>query len=322
MLARKSFVAIAALVAFTGSAAAGEWPDKPVRIIFPYAAGGAADVTARLIARRLSYRFGQPFIVENRPGANGVLATNTVARSAPDGYTLLWAVTPQIAIAPAMTKVPYDPNRDFVPISAVCTNRFALLVNAGVPVRTVPEFVAYARAQPKGFTYAEGGAGSITHLSMVLLLNRAGLNGTNVTYKSTMLALTDVMAGHLPAMFGVFGDALSQANSGAVRLIAVSSEQRSAQAPDVPTVAESGFPGFKTMSWWGLMARVGTPKDIVDRIAAEVRGAPRDAETVERLTALGVDPLGNSPDEFSAMVRADIELWAHAVELAGLHAPE
>jgi len=320
MLARRHFVAIAVLVAFTGSASAGEWPDKPVRIIYPYAAGSSGDITARLIARRLSDRLGQAFIVENRVGANGVIAANAVAHSAPDGYTLLWAITPQIAISPVMTKVPYDSNRDFVPISAVCTNRFALVVNGKVPVRTLPEFIAYVRAQPHGFTYAEGGAGSIAHLSMVLLLNRAGLSGTNVSYKGNQPALTDVMAGHLPAMFAVFGDALSQANGGAIRLLAVSSEQRSTQAPDVPTIAESGFPGFRTMSWWGLMAPAGTPKSIVDRIAAEVRDATRDAEIVERLTTFGVDPVGNSPAEFSAMVRADMELWANAVKLAGLQA--
>src|ERR1041384_8766644 len=163
MLARRHFVALAALAAFAQPAASGEWPDRPVRIIFPYAAGSTGDATARLIARRLSDRFGQPFVVENRVGANGVIGTEAVAGSAPDGYTLLWAVTPQIAIAPVMAKVPYNPVTDFVPISAVSTNRFALLVNAKVPVRTVPDFVEYAKAQTQGFTYAEGGAGSITH---------------------------------------------------------------------------------------------------------------------------------------------------------------
>jgi tripartite-type tricarboxylate transporter receptor subunit TctC len=320
MLVRKPFAAVAALVAFMGSAVAAEWPDRPVKIIFPYAAGSTGDATARLIARRLSDRFGQAFIVENRVGANGVIGTEFVAGSAPDGYTLLWAVTPQIAIAPAMAKVPYDPATDFVPISVVSTNRFALLVNAKVPVRTVPDFVEYAKAQTKGFTYAEGGAGSITHLSMVLFLNRVGLKGINVTYKGTQPALTDVVAGHLPAMFALFGDALLQAQNGAIRLLAVSSEQRSVQAPDVPTVAESGFPGFTATSWWGLMAPAGTPKAAVDRIAAEVGKATKDKKIREQLTAFGVDPLGNSPAEFSAMIASDIELWAGAVKLAGLQA--
>ena len=184
MFARRQFVLMAALVAFTGPAGADGWPERPVRIIFPYAAGSTGDATARLIARRLSDRFGQPFIVENRVGANGVIGVEAVARSAPDGYTLLWAVTPQITISPIMTKVPYTAT-DFVPISAVSTNRFALLVNAKVPVKTVSEFIEYVRDQRKGFTYAEGGAGSITHLSMVLFLSRAGLNGTNVSYKGT-----------------------------------------------------------------------------------------------------------------------------------------
>jgi tripartite-type tricarboxylate transporter receptor subunit TctC len=320
MFARRQFVLMAALVAFTGSAGADGWPERPVRIIFPYAAGSTGDATARLIARRLSDRFGQPFIVENRVGANGVIGVEAVARSAPDGYTLLWAVTPQITISPMMTKVPYNPATDFVPISAVSTNRFALLVNAKVPVKTVSEFIEYVRDQRKGFTYAEGGAGSITHLSMVLFLSRAGLNGTNVSYKGTGPALTDVVAGHLPAMFALFGDALSQAESGAIRLLAVSSEQRSAQAPDVPTIAESGFPGFKTTSWWGLMAPAGTPKPIVDRIAAEVGKATKDPKLVEQLTTFGVDPVGNSPAQFSAMIVADTKLWAEALKVAGLQA--
>jgi tripartite-type tricarboxylate transporter receptor subunit TctC len=318
MLARMQFVALVALVAFTGSVEAGEWPERPVKIIYPYAAGGAGDATARLIARRLSEKFGQPFIVENRAGANGIIATEAVARSAPDGYTLLWAITPQIAISPVMTKVPYDPRANFVPISAICTNRFALAVNANMSARTVSEFLDYVRAQSNGFAYAEGGAGSITHLSMVLFLNRAGLKGTNVSYKNTVSALTDVVAGHLPAMFAVFGDTLPQAESGAIRLLAVSSQKRAARAPDVPTIAESGFPGFETMSWWGLMAPANTPKPIVERIAAEIGRAIKDPKIVEQLTAFGVDPVGNSPAEFSAMISADIELWGRAVKIAGL----
>jgi tripartite-type tricarboxylate transporter receptor subunit TctC len=300
--------------------AAAGWPDRPVRIIFPYAAGSTGDTTARLIAQRLSDALGQPFVVENRLGANGVIGSEAVARSAPDGYTLLWAITPQMAISPVMTKVPYDPLKDFAPISAVSTNRFALVVNPKVPAKTVAEFVDYVRAQPQGFTYAEGGAGSITHLSMVLFLNQAGLKGINVSYKGTAPALTDVIAGHLPAMFALFGDAFAQTGSGAVRMLAVSSEQRSAEAPNVPTIAESGFPGFSTTSWWGLMAPAGTPKPILNRIAAEVRATVKDPKIVAQLTKFGVDPIGSTPDEFGAMIAADVNLWAAAVKLAGLQA--
>jgi tripartite-type tricarboxylate transporter receptor subunit TctC len=320
MVARTSFAALAALVGFMGSAVAGEWPERPVRIIYPYAAGSTGDATARLIARRLSDGFGQPFIVENRAGANGAIATEAVARSAPDGYTLLWAITPQIAISPAIAKVPYDPATGFAAITAVCTNKFALIVSAKVPAKTVPEFIEYVRAQSKGFTYAEGGAGSISHLSMVLLLNRAGLEGTNVSYKGTQPALTDVIAGHLPAMFTVFGDALSQRDNGAIRMLAVSSATRSEHASDVPTIDESGFPGFQTLSWWGLMAPARTPKAIVERIAAEVGKATREPKIVDRLTGFSVDPVGDSPAEFSAMISADVELWARAVKIAGLQA--
>jgi tripartite-type tricarboxylate transporter receptor subunit TctC len=315
-----ALAAVAALVGFAGSAAAGEWPERPVRIIYPYAAGSTGDATARLIARRLSDGFGQPFIVENRLGANGAIATEAVARSVPDGYTLLWAITPQIAISPVIAKVPYDPATDFAAISAVSTNKFALIVNAKVPAKTVPEFIEFVRAQSKGFTYAEGGTGSISHLSMVLLLSRAGLEGTNVSYKGTVPALADVIAGHLPAMFTVFGDALSQRDSGAIRMLAVSSATRSGQAPDVPTIAESGFPGFHTLSWWGLMAPAKTPKAIVERIAAEIGKATREPEIVDRLNAFGVDPVGDSPAEFSAMISADVELWARAVKISGLQA--
>jgi tripartite-type tricarboxylate transporter receptor subunit TctC len=323
MLNRRHFAAgltlasLAKLVAKPAAAAA-DWPQRPVRIVYPYAAGSSGDATARLIAGRLSEALGQAFIVENHTGANGIIATELVARSPADGYMLLWAITPQIAISPVTMKLPYDPVKDFVPISAISSNKFALVVNSKVPVRTVAEFVNYVRAQSNGFAYAEGGMGSIGHLAMVLFLDRAGLKGTNVSYKGTEPALLDVVAGHLPAMFPLFGDALSQAQTGAIRLIAVSSEQRSPKAPDVPTIAESGFPGFEATSWWGLMAPAGTPQPIVDRIAAEVARTTKDPKIVEQFTNFGIDPLGSSPAEFAAMISADIDLWARAVKIAGL----
>jgi tripartite-type tricarboxylate transporter receptor subunit TctC len=324
MLNRRRLIASLALAPFVSrsirSAAAANWPQRPVRIIFPYASGGTSDAAARLVANRLSEVFGQPFVVEARPGANGIIATEAVARSPADGHTLLWAITPQIAIAPTMMKVPYDPVKDFAPISALCLNKFALVVNTNVPVRTVSEFVDYVRAQPKRFAYAEGSAGSISHLAMVLLLNRAGLTGTNVSYRGAGPAMSDVIAGHLPATFALLGDALSHAESGAIRLVAVASVQRSPDAPDVPTIAESGFAGFEATSWWGLMAPARTPQWIVDRLAAAATHAVKEPKIAAQLAKLAVDPLGNSPAEFATMISSDIQLWAEAVKIAGLEA--
>jgi len=322
MLSRRRFVAALAAVpvakATITSAGAADWPSRSVHILYPYAAGSTGDVTTRLIADQLSKSFGQPFVVENRVGANGIVAAGGVARSPPDGYSLLLATTPQIEISPVMTKVPYDPVRDFVPISAISMNSFALVVNAKLPVKSLAEFIGYARSQSKGFAYAEAGVGSIPHLAMAMLLDRAGISGINVSYNGTQPALTDVVSGHLPATFGLLGDALSQGRNGTVRLLAVSSERRSPLQPELPTIAESGFPDYRAVSWWGLMAPAGTPKAIVDQIALQVGRAVKDQKIVEQMTAFGIEPLGNSPADFAAMISADIDLWKKAVKVTGL----
>jgi tripartite-type tricarboxylate transporter receptor subunit TctC len=294
------------------------WPQRPVRIIGPYAAGGNSDGMARLAAQRLGEAFGQTFVVENRVGANGAIATEAVARSPADGYTLLWAATPPLTINPALTKVNYDPIKDFAPISAVAVNAFVLVVNKDFPPKTVAEFIAYVRAQPNKLAYAEGSAGSLTHLTMALFLKRAGLQMSNVSYRGNAPALTDVVAGHLPAMFSNISDAMPQAAAGSVRLLAVSSKERAPQLPDVPTVAESGFPDFNVLTWNGLMAPAGTPRDIVDKIAAEIGRAVKDRQFAARLEQYGADPLGNTPVEFSAMVAADTLLWADTIQSLGL----
>jgi tripartite-type tricarboxylate transporter receptor subunit TctC len=318
-LPRIASVCVAFLaVILAGAAQAQSWPEKPVRILVPYAAGGNSDGMARIVAQRLSDRLGQTFVVEDRVGANGAVASDAVARSAPDGYTLLWAVTPPIAIAPAMSKVPYDPLKDFAPISAVGTNAFVLVANKDFPPKSVAEFIAYVRAQPTKMAYAEGSAGSLSHLSMALFLQRAGLEMTNVSYRGNAPALTDVIAGHLPIMFSNISDALPHVASGAVRLLAVSSDKRAPQIPNVPTLAESGFPGFNVITWNGLVAPAGTPKAVVDAVAHEIAGAIKDAKFVERLESYGVDPLGNTPSAFAAMIAADVALWAEAVKVAGL----
>jgi tripartite-type tricarboxylate transporter receptor subunit TctC len=315
-------VTIATLVLAMGGisaqAQAPNWPQRPVRIIAPYAAGGNSDVITRLTAQRLTEAFGQTFVVENRLGGNGAIAADAVARSAADGYTLLWGVTPPITINPALTKVNYDPIKDFAPISIVGVNGFVLVVNKSFPPKTVAEFISYVRAQPNKLAYAEGSAGSLTHLIMALFLHRAGLDMTNVSYRGNAPALTDVVAGHLPTMFSNISDAIPQASSGAIRLLAVSSKDRARQIPDVPTLAESGFPGFDVLTWNGLMAPAGTPKEIIDKIAAEIGRAVKDPQFVDKLDQLGADPLGNTPAQFAAMVATETALWADTIKALGL----
>ena len=324
MILRKLFAASVILAACTafGANAQGQaqtWPSRTVKIVVPYAAGGNSDVMARVVAQRLTEHFGQTFIVENRVGANGALAADTVARSAMDGYTLLWAVTPPITIAPAMAKLNHDPIKDFAPISAVAINGFVLVVHRDFPPKTLAEFIAYVKAQKEKMSYAEGTAGSVTHLAMALFAKRAGIDMTNVSYRGNAPAMNDVIAGHLQTMFSNVSDALPHAASGAIRMLAVSTAKRDAQAPNIPTVAESGFPGFNVVTWNGLVAPANTPREIVDKVAGEIARAVKDPQFAGRLKAAGADPLGNTPDEFAALIKADTATWADAVAVTGLN---
>jgi tripartite-type tricarboxylate transporter receptor subunit TctC len=321
MRTRKVFLASLVVVA---AVVAGEpawsqiWPQKPVRIVVPFAPGGNTDGIARLIAQPLGETFGQLFVVENRPGAAGAIAAEAVARAPADGQTLLMGTPSQIAIIPAMTKTPYDPVKDLAPISVVGTNPYVLVVHAGIPVRTLAELAAYARRQPDKLAYAAPVFGGLSHLSMLLFLKRAGLEMTPVSYKGGAAPLADVVAGHVPIYFATLSEAVSQARGGAIRLLAVSSENRVPQIADVPTFAESGFPGFKVLTWNGLMAPAGVPKETTDRIAKEVARAVKDAKFAERLAAFGIDPLGNTPVQFAAMIAADIAMWSEAIKIAGV----
>jgi tripartite-type tricarboxylate transporter receptor subunit TctC len=303
----------------SGFASAQSWPERPVRVLVGFAAGGNIDILARMTAQRLSEVLGQQFVVENRVGGNGALAAEAVARAAPDGYTLLWAGTGSISIFPALTKTSFDPSKDFAPVSVIGTSPQVLIVNEKVPARNVQEFIAYVKAQPDKPSYAGGGGpGSVSNLLMALFLKRAGVEMTNVSYRGTAPAMTDVIAGHIPTMFIPLSEAMPQARAGKVRMLAVSSGTRSRQAPEVPTVAESGFPGYAAASWTGLLAPVGTPKRIIDRMAAEFARAVKDTKFVEQLDTHGVEPLGLTPEEFAKFLAADIALWAEAVKVAGV----
>jgi tripartite-type tricarboxylate transporter receptor subunit TctC len=326
MIFRKLFAASVMLATCfaLGSNAQGQsqpWPSRTVKIVVPYAAGGNSDVMARVVSQRLTEHFGQTFIVENRVGANGALAADTVARSPADGYTLLWAVTPPMTIAPAMSKLNHDPIKDFAPISAVAINGFVLVVHKDFPPKTLAEFISYVKAQKEKLSYAEGTAGSVTHLAMALFAKRSGLDMTNVSYRGNAPAMNDVIAGHLKMMFSNLSDALPHAASGAIRLLAVSTDKRQAQAPNIPTVAETGFPGFNVVTWNGLVAPANTPREIVDKVAGEIGRAVKDTQFAGRLKAAGADPLGNTPDEFATLIKADTATWADAVAVTGLNKP-
>jgi len=293
------------------------WPHKPVRIIVPFGPGGNTDGIARITAQRLGETFAQSFIVENRPGAGGALAAETVARSQPDGYTLFLSAMSMLAILPAMTKTPYDPVADFAPISNIGANPLVLITHPSLPAQSVGEFVTYVRAQPQKLSYVAA-YGSVSHLAMAVFVKRAGLEMIPVNYRGGAAPMTDVLAGHVPTYFAPLSDVLPHRASGALRVLAVSSEKRIPQLPDVPTLNEAGFPGFRALTWNGLLAPAGTPKEIVDRIAHEIAVAMKDSKFVDRLVAFGIEPLGNGSSEFTAMIAADTRFWAEAVKIAGV----
>jgi len=303
-----------------GAAQAQTWPQRPVRIVVPFAAGGPSDSMARVTAQHLGDVLGQPFVIENQAGAGGALAGEVVVRAAADGYTLYWVTPGQVTILPAISKLSYDPVKNLLPISAVAENQFALVVNPkSLSVNTIGEFIDRVRAQPGKFSYAHAGAGTITHLAMELFSRRSGLQMIGVTYKGIAPAFTDVIAGHVPTMFASLADAVQQDKRGTIRLLAVSTQARVNRIPAVPTVREAGVPGFHIVSWNGLMAPSGTPVAIIERVANEIARAVKTPPFAERLTGLGFEPIGSRPEEFAAAISAEIPMWMEAVKSAGLN---
>jgi len=294
------------------------WPQKPVKVIVPFPPGGVTDSIARITADWLSQRLGQPVVAENRPGASGAIAADLVARAEPDGYTLFSAATPQLAIVPHVQKINYDPVRDFAPISIVGTNPFALGCNTKIPATTLKQFVDYAKARPGELSYASPGSGSVGHLTMALFTARAGLKMEAVLYKGGGPAIADVIAGHVPCYFGNLNEIIPHAGSGKLNVLAVSGPSRAPQLPQVPTVAEQGYAGFRTVTWNGYVAPAATPKPIIERIAREIAAGCRDAGFTARLEKIGVDPVCGTPAEFEKAVREDLAIWKEAVQAAGM----
>ncbi len=314
---RGAWTGFLAVAAGCSAAVAQTYPDRPVKIIVPYAAGGNTDAISRLMGARLSEVFNQQFVIENRSGASGAIAMEGVKSAAPDGYTLLTYPLPQAAILPAMIKVKYDPIADYAPISNIGFNAYILAVNPKVPAKTANELVAWIKSQDKP-TYASGGQGSHMNLSMVLFLQRTGLSVAPVHLRGGAEPMNNVVAGHIPMAFMNASDVVQQASAGTVRALAVTSKERIPQMPDLPTMTEAGFKDYVVTTWNGLAAPAGTPAAIVERLSAEVQKAVKDPKFKERLSGLGVTPIGNSPAEYAAEIKADAKLWGDVVRAAGL----
>jgi tripartite-type tricarboxylate transporter receptor subunit TctC len=294
------------------------WPDRPVKLVVPFGAGGNTDVLARFIAERFSGAFKQQFIVENRPGAAGVIGAEFVARAPADGYTLLLASQPQILIVPAMRKTSYDPVRDFVPISNIGTIPFALVVRPGLPVTSLAEFIDFVRRRPRQLTYAVTGFGSVNHFTMLLLLKRAGIEMTPVTYKGGPEALADLLAGRVDAYFAGVSVVMTRLEAHGLRALAITSDHRFSGLAQVPTLAESGYPDLKMLLWEGLVAPSDTPTPVVDRMAAESARMAHDPIFARRLADIGIDSVGSTPQEFAATIAADRIYWREAVRVTGM----
>ena len=294
------------------------WPQRPVKIVVPFAPGGNTDSIARSTAERLTQGLGQLFIVENKVGAGGAIAADYVAKSPADGYTLLMAAMPVMAILPIITKTNFDPLKDFVAISNVGSNPFVMGVHKSIPATTIEEFVAYVKKNPGKFNYASGGSGSVSHLSAALFVKRAQIEMAHISYKGGAPAVTDLLGGNVQMYFGNFSELFPHVSGGNIRIIGVSSNSRVAQLPQVATIAESGFPGFKTLTWNGLMAPAETSPAIIARLTEAVVKAVKTESTMAKFIQIGVDPIGNSSKEFSETLRSDIAIWSEAAKAANL----
>ncbi len=313
-----TLLAFALCADFAGAQTQVTWPQKPIRIVVPFAAGGNTDSIARVIAERFTQSLGQAVVVENKVGAGGAIAAEFVAKAPADGYTLMMAAMPVMAVLPVVGKTNFDPLKDFVPISNVGSNPFVMGVHKSVPVNTVPEFVAYIRKNPNKFNYASGGSASVSHLSAALFVKRAELDMTHISYKGGAPAVIDLLAGNVQMYFGNFSELYPHLSGGNIRIIGVSSDKRATQLPQVATIAESGFPGFRTVTWNGLMAPAGTPPAVVARLAEAVKEALASEGTHLKFQQMGVDAIGSSPKEFADTLRADIAIWSEAAKAANL----
>lgn len=307
-----------ALVFSVTSAVAQQFPSKPVRIINPFAPGGATDIIARQMAQKLGEMWGQAVVVDNRAGASGAIGVEMVAKSPPDGYTLLIATQTTHAANPALyAKLPYDAAKDFAPLTLAGSTPLALMVRPSIPVTDVKQLIAYAQKNPAKLVYASGGNGTSQHLTAELMKSMSKTYMLHIPYRGAGPALADLLGGQVDLMFDNLPTALPHINSGKLRGLAVTSATRSKLAPDLPTMAESGLPGFDLTTWFAFYAPAGTPAAIVDKISGDMRRVLAQPDMQQRLTAIGVDIIASSPNELAAFQRAEIAKWGKIVKDSG-----
>jgi tripartite-type tricarboxylate transporter receptor subunit TctC len=310
--------ACAALVGITVPASAADYPSKPITLIIGFAPGGPSDVMARILTRKMEEILKQPFVIENRAGAGGSIAGASVARATPDGYTVLLATGSLLAINVSLYKnLGYDPEKDFEPISMIGTQTNVLYLHPSVPAKSLGELIAHARANPGKLSFGSGGNGTPAHLAGELLKIEAKIDITHVPFRGTGPALQAVIGGHVPMAFNPPSPLIPHIQSGAIRPVAITTLKRTAVLPEVPTVAESDFPGFEAMTWHALVAPAGTPKEIVAALHAATAATVNDPDVRKALTDLGVDVVGGTPDELRAYLKSEIPKWAEVVKTSG-----
>lgn len=300
------------------SVLAQSYPTKPVRLVVPYAAGGATDIIARATAQELTKMLGEPVVVDNRPGAGANIGAEIVARSAPDGYTVLMTASSLHGITPFLySKLNYDPNKDLAPVVVLASFSNVLVVNPGVKADSVKELIALAKARPGALTCASSGSGSSIHMSCEMFKHMAGVDITHVPYRGSSPALTDLLGGTVDMMFDNIPSSIAQIRSGKLRALATTGVKRASALPDLPTMAEAGVPGYQSGAWFGLAVPVGTPPDIVAKLNAEGNKVTKTASFIKRMDDLGADIVGGTPEQMAAMIQDEIERWGPIVKASG-----
>lgn len=317
MRARRIRLATFAALIAASAAHAQPYPAKPVRIVVGFPAGGAVDILARSLGAQLSQAFGQQFVIDNRGGASSIIGADIAAKSPPDGYTLLM-VSGAHAVNPSLyKKLPYDTERDFAPISLVAASSYILVVHPSLPVRSVRELITFAKQHRGQMNYASSGNGGLPHLSGELFKVKAGIEMTHIPYKGSAAVTTAVLAGQVPIMFSNLISTMPQVQAGKFRALGVTGAARLPAAPEIPTIAEAGLPGFEVTGWYGFLAPAGTPAEIISRLSAQTAKAMQSPEVIKRFASEGVDAVGSTPDHFAMVIRDDIVKWAEVVRVSG-----